>query len=221
MRKYVLALMLFVSSISHGAIIDNGSYFTDTNSGIDWLDLTPTVGLSVFEVQDQMGVGGAFDGWQFATESLFVDLAISQGAALDPCGSSDYLSVCRSSPEYADSASYLMGLFGVTSEHPRGDQSLGLLAGNRELFQVAQISNIDTGDPHRGVHGSFNAYEQSWEIAARPGIGVFLVRGNGLPAPISIDPVLGVPEPATLPILFAGLAVFGLKRHRRKYYFKL
>jgi hypothetical protein len=39
----------------------------DSNSGLDWLDLTETNGLSQNYILTQMGSGGLFDGWRYAT----------------------------------------------------------------------------------------------------------------------------------------------------------
>lgn len=39
----------------------------DTATGLDWLDLTETAGLSYDYVASQFGVGGEFEGWRFAT----------------------------------------------------------------------------------------------------------------------------------------------------------
>lgn len=39
----------------------------DTASGLEWLDLTVTAGMSYNEVSAQLGTGGAFEGWGYAT----------------------------------------------------------------------------------------------------------------------------------------------------------
>lgn len=41
----------------------------DTASGLEWLDLTVTVGMSYDAVSAQLGTGGAYEGWRYATTS--------------------------------------------------------------------------------------------------------------------------------------------------------
>ena len=67
-RNFFLASCLFVLSISaNAAIVDNGTYTTDTVSGLDWLDLTETRGLSYDYISSKSGVGQDFEGWRYAT----------------------------------------------------------------------------------------------------------------------------------------------------------
>ena len=54
------------------AIIDNDTFTTDTSTSLDWLDVTASQGRSYDDVASQFGVGGDFEGWQFATTSQFV-----------------------------------------------------------------------------------------------------------------------------------------------------
>ena len=51
------------------SIVDNGTYVTDTVTGWDWLDLTQTVNMSYDLVISEMGTGGQFEGWSYATRS--------------------------------------------------------------------------------------------------------------------------------------------------------
>lgn len=54
--------------------IDNGNYTTDTLSGLDWLDVTETVGLSYNSVSAQFGNGGTYEGWRYATSDEVAQL---------------------------------------------------------------------------------------------------------------------------------------------------
>ncbi|NOX09698.1 MAG: VPLPA-CTERM sorting domain-containing protein [Gammaproteobacteria bacterium] len=62
MMMITLALSINVSA----SLIDKGTYTSDTVSGLDWLDLTATTGLSYNYVSSQLGSGGLFDGWSYA-----------------------------------------------------------------------------------------------------------------------------------------------------------
>ena len=41
----------------------------DTDSGLEWLDLTVTAGMSFNDVTAQLGVGGDYEGWRYATSA--------------------------------------------------------------------------------------------------------------------------------------------------------
>ncbi len=64
---------------AHAAIIDNGTYTTDTESGLDWLDVTLSVNRSYSYMTTQFGAGGEFDGWRFATGDELVSLVDNMG----------------------------------------------------------------------------------------------------------------------------------------------
>lgn len=74
MKKLLALGSLAISlAFSHGAIaastdfIDNGSFTTDTLSDLDWLDVTTTRGLSFDAVSGQLGAGGDYAGYRYAT----------------------------------------------------------------------------------------------------------------------------------------------------------
>lgn len=46
----------------------------DTSSGLDWLDLTETNGISYDDILPQLDSGGQFDGWRYATNDEVVAL---------------------------------------------------------------------------------------------------------------------------------------------------
>lgn len=50
-------------------IEDHGDYFTDTNSNLDWLDVTLTLNRSFDDISSQLSKGGEFEGWRFAYTS--------------------------------------------------------------------------------------------------------------------------------------------------------
>jgi hypothetical protein len=59
------ACLSIVSFNASAIIVDNGTY--TTVDGVDWLDLTATAGMSYNQVSAQLGPGGTFDGWTYAT----------------------------------------------------------------------------------------------------------------------------------------------------------
>lgn len=71
------AVCVYLASASFNAsatvvpvsIVDHGTYVNDTVTGWDWLDLTQTVNMSYDLVISEMGTGGQFEGWSYATRS--------------------------------------------------------------------------------------------------------------------------------------------------------
>ena len=75
------ATALVLSSSVNAAIIStdwqtsgDNLITTDTESGLNWLDLTETNGLSYNYVSSQLGVGGQFEGFRYATSDEVVAL---------------------------------------------------------------------------------------------------------------------------------------------------
>ncbi len=82
-KKILIAGLLSIAasfswtSTSHALpvdIIDNGSYTTDTISGLDWLDLSFSENMNYNYVQSQLVSGGLFDGWRYANNTDFAGL---------------------------------------------------------------------------------------------------------------------------------------------------
>ena len=68
MRSILLFCLCILGLPVQAALVDNGSYTTDTVSGLDWLDLTATENLSVSDAL------AANSGWRLATNSEVEDL---------------------------------------------------------------------------------------------------------------------------------------------------
>lgn len=63
----LLALLFTVSA--NAAILDLGNITRDTSTGLEWLDLTETVGRSHIDISQNLLPGEEFAGWRYATES--------------------------------------------------------------------------------------------------------------------------------------------------------
>lgn len=81
MLKKTLAVvgLSVVALYADAAIQDFGVVTRDSNTGLDWLDVTETRGLSYSQVSAQMEVGGAYDGWRYATLAELDQLIINFG----------------------------------------------------------------------------------------------------------------------------------------------
>lgn len=74
--KYLVAALCMVSSVANAKFVetdwlaDGDALATlDTESGLEWLDLSETVNQSISGVDAQTGVGGLYEGWRLPTYS--------------------------------------------------------------------------------------------------------------------------------------------------------
>lgn len=101
----MLLAVTFFSSFTF-SLASHASYL-DTATGIEWLEVTKTAGLSYNEVSTQFGNGGDFEGWRYATGSELNDMMSRYGGD----GETDY-----TEPNPFDSAfsTSLLNVFGHT-----------------------------------------------------------------------------------------------------------
>lgn len=88
----LLICAVFLSPICRAEIISLDSPFGedtityDTDTGLQWLDVTVTQGLSYDNVTAEMVVGGAYEGWRYATVQEFDQLVVNFGyVAVNSC----------------------------------------------------------------------------------------------------------------------------------------
>ena len=65
LQAAVCACLVVLSFKANASYVDYGTY--TTVNGLDWLDLTETAGMSYNEVSAELGAGGLFEGWSYAT----------------------------------------------------------------------------------------------------------------------------------------------------------
>lgn len=85
--KRVLACLVFFSlatGLAKAAIIDLGTITRDTSSGLEWLDVTESMNLSYNQVVSELGTGGLFAGWRYATSDEIIDLMTEFGISSFP-----------------------------------------------------------------------------------------------------------------------------------------
>ena len=88
MKKILLKCVTFIfmcllATNSFAELIDNGDVTTDSDSGLDWLDLTISSGRSFSDVSTQFGSNGDFEGWRYANISEVKQLLINAGADIN------------------------------------------------------------------------------------------------------------------------------------------
>ena len=76
LSSFTLITLLIATTNLNAAIISTHWRFSgdnlitqDTVSGLEWLDLTVTDGLSYYDVLALMGDGGSLQGWRYATRA--------------------------------------------------------------------------------------------------------------------------------------------------------
>lgn len=181
-----IVLLLFVVAINaRAALIDQGSYLTDTVSGLDWLKLTQTVNRTYNDVSSQLDEGGEFAGWRYATSTEFEALLLNQGITADQ-GCSDGTNFCGGvhSENYA-TISNLVNQIGDTFEQAYGGSltssayaSLGVLADftSGGFRSVGLLAGFDT--PYART-----VYTLQNDVASATHIGSFLIRTSEVPLP--------------------------------------
>lgn len=76
---FLTIVVVFSSPRLHGTLITHGNFSVDDGSGLAWLQLSETTGLSWGYIDTQLGVGGQFQGWRYATGSEFDQMVTNQG----------------------------------------------------------------------------------------------------------------------------------------------
>jgi hypothetical protein len=182
----ILTAALCATSAS-ALLIDNGTTTTDTDTNLEWLDLTETLGLSYADALASSFV--TVDGYRSATSLEVAQLFTNAGIGtqdnlareVDFAGASLLLDTlgCTLTPSVCATSANRSGT-GYAEWSPG--------SGRRALYRVD------------GINGGRGAatIQSSFVTGADPGIGTFLVRV--------------VPEPSTALLMLGGLAALSVKR---------
>lgn len=120
MKKIILSLCVtaitcLMSINVNAELVDNGKITSDTETGVDWLDLTETSGLSYDYVSSQLVSGGRFEGWSFASREQINTFFSNAGFVKKLKTSSNILPVSR--------LLNLWGVISLRSSEETGDRS--------------------------------------------------------------------------------------------------
>jgi hypothetical protein len=228
------SILLLVSVQVNAAIIDMGDYQLDGNTGMQWLDLTLTTGLSV---NDALSIYSS-SGWKLATESQFDQMyANYDGGPLDSAvhgfggpiythrySALGYESINIQSPsrfsQWYKQNSFIQD-FGLTKNNIREFDRWGYPSDYEKASRGYYRSDLGerflslggvymavSANPltwdHLNSYYDYIEFERDFDIPLNVDRGLFLVRGSP------------VPEPSIIALFALGLFGIGFVRRRQK-----
>ena len=183
MCKFIMSTTCaFLSVVSYGAsaaLIDNGTFTTDTESGLDWLDLSVTNG------QDYNSATTLNPGWRYATnvevENIFG--LLFEGYYNTNSGFSN-----SSDGAYADQSidvDNFISLFGITGINASADLSWGFYEDETTILRIFGVT--DFFDGRTIVYGPDHALDYDGRRTNGSGlVGSYLVRETVVPIPATV-----------------------------------
>jgi hypothetical protein len=197
----LLAAVICSSTLSlsaHAALIDHGTYITDTVAGLDWLKLTETAGRTYDDVSAKFGTGEEFEGWAYGTRVQFAHLL--WGAGIYNAGLPPKLNEIPLGNSYLQSTNAFtpwdfIVLMGEIDPYPPqwdGLRSTGLLAdvvgsnyGFAHMFSYYDNSYEDNKLSYGGGTPVLNCGACSYQSQTSV-YGSYLVRISDVPVPGAI-----------------------------------
>jgi len=133
MKKQIvgLAYLALVSLPLNAAILDLGLITRDTDTRLDWLDVSQTNGMSVESVTSQMGMEGAYYGWRYATPDELDTLLINFGYVAQTQGCEFQVVHCDSNVPKSDAVvENIVAVLGATYTSSTWSGIAGILDSN-------------------------------------------------------------------------------------------
>lgn len=233
LKLHVVGFLCFVVSFSLEAeVVDLGDRLRDTVTGLEWLKVTETRGLSYNAVKAEIAVGGVYEEWRYATVGELDQLIANFGYdgvicynPSAPCNSPfDYQAdviiemIVMLGDTYdaeldgtsnffdvaQDGAGFVEGLLGA----PFGPTNQVNAAAIIDNHLVVRSNGALVSNPPNFVQLPARALDDDW---AEPTLGSFLVRSSALPVSEENVPLL---TPFAILILWF-LIVLGFVKAKR------
>jgi hypothetical protein len=192
-------------------------------TGIEWLDLNLTAGMSMEDVAAEMSVGGDYEGWRFPTASEvegFLNYAFDGVVLNTSSGTNAYPRT--STPQYVD----FVNLVGLTYTQDSRAHAIGQYeADDGSIDYGGVLGYTQSNEAFFRIGYSDSSVTYSNGIAAG---GVYLVSDGGVTISSINNPELNAQNPnspaALVPVPFVGMGAMvmsallggGLLRNRKK-----
>jgi len=183
---------LVLSTSANAALIDNGTYFTDTDSNLNWLKLTETLSRSYNDVYANLSAGGDYEGWQFATSTQFEDLMIGQNITSNTPGCFGGLNFCGAVNGQA-AVDEIVELFGDIGErYTRGRQTesyhgynYGYIADKNTTSTINDANYIALISSTTDSVRTYASWDEA-DVSGNRVRGSYLVRPTVVPIPAAV-----------------------------------
>lgn len=213
MKKLLVAAAALACVGAQAQLSDvaGANYSLDSATGLKWLDVSQTVGLSYDQVQAGEG-GWLAQGWRYATGDE-INAMFSSNLSLLPRTDSN------GGIESAPGDFWIRGVADVDGQAARlfetlGGETKGQVGGNYAAAYVGGVGGRDVGDGHTawtfGYQGDRFLLTTSFQLDSQSpldAIGTFGGNGNFLVSP--------VPEPSVYAMFGLGLAGLGWVARRQ------
>lgn len=209
LSNYFAGAVMFAASLPVNAALigvqDHGTYFTDTQSGLDWLDVTASLNMSYNYVSSQFGSGDSFEGWRYATAAelgAMWDNVTGESAGITGPAMQSISERGTSIEEVINLVgdtlnTYYLGTFGQTycernSHIPTcyTSYTIGLLA-DPTINGGVYMGYIHNSDTHPDNIDEFRTTDYSTTTSSSGIRGSFLVR-TSVSVPVPVPPVIGL-----------------------------
>ena len=192
----IACVLIIISTVTNAALFEvdwktpgDKLLTLDTDTGIEWLDLTETTGYSYKAISSELVFGGLYDGFMYANRSDVYQLIDNAGilpAEILPASSSD--------PAVHNAALDLMNMIGITrvqnvnSFDSAGLTSDSLILDGRSARYKVNLRAVD--DTYTDVYGT----QWQYDVDGNSYVGSWLYRESTY-----------VPIPPTLWLFGSGL----------------
>jgi hypothetical protein len=221
-RTAIIVACLLSTSVVNAEIVetdwkDNGDSLVtlDTETGIEWLDLTQTDGMSINQAENLLS--STFSGWRLPTRTEVTEMMVNafpnQAAFVQGGGS-------FAGTTFDDEADSFRGLFGHTHADSTFDYTFGLYKNDDGQTNSVILSGVQDRRGNNNVslysnHNMANTYSYSSIV-----FGVYLVSDGGTTLSSQLNPSMNsnnanyvaVSAPALLGLISLGLFGFAARR---------
>lgn len=234
LTKFMVASVVALASMGANAEListdlstfDDGLATLDTETGIEWLDLTQTDGMSITQVESLLD--STFAGWRLPTSAEATEMMNNHFLSIGQLGSTNITGT-----ESADLFNEFQGFFGLTNNTATTQSVRGLIkndtaTGLNPFAKVVQFGGYSAISPNvthtythmnDGVTSDYNFSNASYGIylVSDGGVTISSINNpslniNNINAPIN---AVSVPLPATGALLALAMLGFGVTRKKK------